>query len=109
MSALQRLQEFRFKKAQEAAAAGSKAPLTAASTPSPATTSSYSNSNSNSSSRSISKERVPTKGDPHIIPGSSDIELDSDSESDMDLRRGVHKLSTYSPARQASPKPASDP
>ncbi|KAF9123914.1 hypothetical protein BGX30_001202 [Mortierella sp. GBA39] len=110
MSALQRLQEFRFKKAQEVAAAGSKAPLTAASRPSPATTSSCSNSNSNSnsSSRSISKERAPTKSAPHIIPGTSDIELDSDSESDMDLRKGVNKLSTYSPARQASPKLALD-
>ncbi|KAF9148498.1 hypothetical protein BG015_009767 [Linnemannia schmuckeri] len=110
MSAMQRLQEFRFKKAQEAAAAGSKAPQAAASRSSSATSSSCSNSNSNSnsSSRSISKERVPTKSAPLIIPGSSDIELNSDSESDMDLRKGVNKLSTYSPARRTSPKPSSD-
>lgn len=108
MSAMQRLQEFRFKKAQEAAA-GSNTPLTAtttvnatspvASRASPTSTSS--NSNSNNSSRSISKERAPIKSTPSIIPGSSDIELDSDS--DTDLRKGVGNLSTNSPARRVSP------
>ncbi|KAF9099990.1 hypothetical protein BGX29_006846 [Mortierella sp. GBA35] len=117
MSALQRLQEFRFKKAQEAVG-GNKPPVvpktyTAAtnavdaaspvkvtstinSRPSPAS------SSSNSSSRSISKERGSGVNGSFVVPGSSDIELDSDS--DLDLRKGVHNLSTNSPARRVSPK-----
>ncbi|KAG0280259.1 hypothetical protein BGZ95_010779 [Linnemannia exigua] len=125
MSALQRLQEFRFKKAQEAVG-GNKSPaaapgtLTATTTvktasPVPTTTTSHiisrsstpttsSSSSSNNSSRDISKER---RSGPLIVPGSSDIELDSDS--DVDLRKGVNNLSTYSPARRMSPKASGSP
>ncbi|KAF9931070.1 hypothetical protein FBU30_010899 [Linnemannia zychae] len=116
MSALQRLQEFRFKKAQEAANGNSKT-LAAATTPravgpintpnsitSRASPSMAETSNGYSSSRSASKERVSGKSTPLIVPGSSDIELESDS--DLDLRKGVNNLSTRSPARRLSPKPS---
>ncbi|KAF9907102.1 hypothetical protein EC991_011320 [Linnemannia zychae] len=121
MSALQRLQEFRFKKAQETAGGNSSpaaAPrtLTAATTVKTAgpfqTTTTKSHiasrpSSTTSSSSSNSNNGMERKSGPLTIPGSSDIELDSDS--DLDLRKGVNNLSTYSPARGVSPKSSDRP
>ncbi|KAF9113067.1 hypothetical protein BGX27_002272 [Mortierella sp. AM989] len=95
MSAMQRLQEYRYKKMQESAAATRNTLATNTGRPTtivPRTTSSLSTSDTNDNSRSISKE-------PTIVLDSDEIE----SESDIDLRRGVKKLSTNSPRQTSTP------
>ncbi|KAF9963961.1 hypothetical protein BGZ70_007074 [Mortierella alpina] len=92
MSALQRLQEFRFKKMQEASTSGNQSSIQTAAKPtvSPQGTPNYSNSSSNSNSGSKPEALV--------------IES-SDSDSDLELRAGVNKLTTSSPLR-GSPRPS---
>ncbi|KAF9182591.1 hypothetical protein BGZ50_004815 [Haplosporangium sp. Z 11] len=97
MSALQRLQEFRFQKNQAAAVSASTATRT---------TSLSSSSNSihnNQSSKNNHNSRNGEKSPAAIVLDSSGSR--SDSESDIDLRRGVDKMSTNSPHR-TSPRPS---
>ncbi|KAG9322344.1 hypothetical protein KVV02_001326 [Mortierella alpina] len=95
MSALQRLQEFRFKKMQEASTSGNQGRVQTAAKPtvSPQGTPNYSNSSSSSNSNSIASN----KPEPLV--------LESDSDSDLELRAGVNKLTTNSPLR-GSPRPS---
>ncbi|KAF9351962.1 hypothetical protein BGX26_010124 [Mortierella sp. AD094] len=94
MSAMQRLQEYRYKKMQESAAADRSTPTAKTTQPTLASrTSSLGVSNSNGSTKSITKE--PTV----VVLDSDDIE----SESDIDLRRGVKKMTTHSPHRGSTP------
>ncbi|KAF9954508.1 hypothetical protein BGZ72_004540 [Mortierella alpina] len=95
MSALQRLQEFRFKKMQEASTSANqgKIPTAARLTSAPQGTSS-SNNNSNNGNNSNSSRN------PEALVLES-----SDSDSDLELRAGVNKLTTSSPLR-GSPRPS---
>ncbi|KAF9277806.1 hypothetical protein BGZ68_008985 [Mortierella alpina] len=93
MSALQRLQEFRFKKMQEASTSGNKEKMPTAARP---VTSSQGNPNYSSSSNS--HNIASSKPDPLVLET-------SDSDSDLELRAGVNKLSTSSPLR-GSPRPS---
>ncbi|KAG0248675.1 hypothetical protein BG011_010029 [Mortierella polycephala] len=98
MSALQRLQEFRFQKNQAATVPASTATRTASHS-----SSSNSSIHNNQSSKSNHNSRNGKKSPSAIVLDSSDP--GSDSESDIDLRRGVDKMSTSSPLR-ASPRPS---
>ncbi|KAF9409640.1 hypothetical protein BGZ94_001896 [Podila epigama] len=94
MSAMQRLQEFRFKK-EQARLAGTHSTSSNTSTPSP------SSSTSRTSSTSAG---LPAQREPKVYAVDS-----SESESDgAKLTRGVTKLSTHSPVRR-SPSQGSTP
>ncbi|KAI1321056.1 hypothetical protein EDD11_008637 [Mortierella claussenii] len=97
MSALQRLQEFRFKKAQ------GLTPSTNNSHSTTASTSRSSSTSSSSASNSASNGRISNS----IVKKTEVLILDSsDNESDQDLRKGVKKMTTGSPLR-GSPNPTS--
>ncbi|KAG0005564.1 hypothetical protein BGZ80_009859 [Entomortierella chlamydospora] len=98
MSAMQRLQEYRYKKMQESATASRSTPTAKTSQTTLASrTSSLSVTNTNGSAKAITKE--PTV----VVLDSDDIE----SESDIDLRRGVKEMTTHSPTRP-NHKPTTD-
>ncbi|KAF9331829.1 hypothetical protein BG006_005291 [Podila minutissima] len=102
MSALQRLQEFRFKKEQAKALGG------ATSTSASSSTSSLSAGSSNSSKVHASSvtAAAPVIKVPVREPKIYALASDSDSEG-SELTRGVTKLSTNSPVRRSPNLPAS--
>ncbi|KAG0205052.1 hypothetical protein BGX28_003216 [Mortierella sp. GBA30] len=91
MSALQRLQEFRFKKMQEASASGNSMGST--------TTPAKSFASSSTPNYKIQSNSSTFNKKPVVLVADS-----SESESDLELRAGVTKLSTSSPLRE-SPRP----
>lgn len=99
MSALQRLQEFRFKKEQAKALGRTSSTSASSSTSSLSAGSSSNKVNTSSVSTTVPVTRPPTR-EPKVYA----LNSDSDSEG-SELTRGVTKLSTSSPLRR-SPNPS---
>ncbi|KAF9571443.1 hypothetical protein EC968_000538 [Mortierella alpina] len=107
MSALQRLQEFRFKKMQETSTSGNQGMSQTVAKPAVSrqgpkySSSSSSNGNSGSNSNNNNNNNSIANNNPEALV----VVESSDSDSDLELRAGVNKLTTSSPLR-GSPRPS---
>ncbi|KAG0304198.1 hypothetical protein BGZ98_005812 [Dissophora globulifera] len=110
MSALQRLQEFRFKKMQQASSTGRSSNQSSSLAETlfadhASTSDSTSATHTNGSSTGSSNSHGQNKGGKPAVVVLDTSDIDPESGSDSDLRKGVKEMSTNSPLRR-SPQPS---